>query len=64
FSEAKLIKSSLKPYKACGFHKAEPVVAHRSERNTPMLKPFARGEFQNSPGDCFGRGDALAESVP
>ncbi len=37
------------------------------------LLPFARGEFQNSPVDCFERGrhrrlvplaDALAESVP
>ena len=25
---------------------------------------FARGEFQNSPVDCFGRGEALVESVP
>ena len=30
----------------------------------PLKQPFARGEFQNSPVDFFGRGDALKEIVP
>ena len=35
-NDAKLVKSFGQAFtKACGFHKAEPLVAHRSERNTP-----------------------------
>ena len=29
-----------------------------------IIQPFARVNFQNSPVDCFGKRDALAESVP
>ena len=39
---------------------AAPMVACGSKRNKPQ-NPSARGEFQNSPVDCFERGDALGK---
>ena len=36
-----------------------PLVAHRSERNPLTVGSSERGEFQNSPVDCFERGEAL-----
>ena len=38
--------------------RAAPLVAEG------IILPFARVNFQNSPVDCFGKRDALAESVP
>ena len=38
--------------------RAAPLVAEG------MVQLFARVNFQNSPVDCFGKRDALAESVP
>jgi len=43
--------------------KAEPLVAHRSERKSPVEGAFTRGELKNSPVGCFSRGDALQEKA-
>jgi len=48
---------------ACLRHSAEPLVAHRSERKSPIEGAFTRDELKNSPVGCFLRGDALQEKA-
>ena len=44
---------------------AAPMVACEASETseTSLRNPSARGEFQNSPVDCFERGDALGKRV-
>jgi len=45
--------------------KAEPLVAHRSERKSPVEGAFTRGELTKQPGGLFfKRGRFARKSVP
>ena len=53
-------KSFASLFKGCGVQGRRPwSLAAASE--TSLSNPSARGEFQNSPVDCFERGDALGK---
>ena len=50
--------------KACGFQR-QRLWSAVATADTPLsVLTFARGELQNSPVDCFGRGDALSRASP
>ena len=50
--------------KACGFQRQRLWSAVATAEIPQSVLTSARGEFQNSPVDCFGRGDALSRASP
>ena len=46
-----------------GFQRDHIPLAGRGAASHILTKRFAKGEFQNSPVDCFERGNALQEKA-
>jgi len=57
-------KVSLQPFQRLADSKGRAFGRRPQTSKHSCVQPFAKGEFQNSPVDCFERGNALAESVP